>query len=152
EQATLKVAARRPDLVITDVEMPKLDGYGLCKRLKSATETAHLPVLICSALGEAHDLEKGFDCGADDYLVKPVLPEELSTRVRQLRVGMRGAQRERILVVDDSPAQRHYVQDCLGRQGFEVITAENGRIGLQRARAHQPQLIVSDYDMPEMTG
>ena len=39
------------------------------------------------------------------------------------------ASRERILVVDDSPAQRHYVADCLARQGFEVTTAENGRIG-----------------------
>jgi CheY-like chemotaxis protein/class 3 adenylate cyclase len=152
EQALARVAARRPDLVITDIEMPRLDGYGLCKRLKSSAETAHLPVLICSALGEAHDLEKGFDCGADDYLVKPVLPEELSTRIRQLLVGTMPASRERILVVDDSPAQRHYVQDCLARQGFEVLAAENGRVGLARARAHQPALIVSDYDMPEMNG
>ena len=152
EEALAQVALRRPDLVITDVEMPKLDGFGLCKRLKIAAETAHLPVLICSALGEAHDLERGFDAGADDYLVKPVLPEELSTRIRQLLVGTMPAERERILVVDDSPSQRHYVQDCLARQGFEVITAENGRVGLVRARAHQPALIVSDYDMPEMNG
>ena len=152
EEALAQVALRRPDLVITDVEMPRLDGFQVCKRLKEAAETAHLPVLICSALGEAHDLERGFDAGADDYLVKPVLPEELSTRIRQLLVGTMPALRERILVVDDSPAQRHYVQDCLSRQGFEVMTAENGRVGLARSRAHMPNLIVSDYDMPEMNG
>ncbi len=146
------IRARRPDLVITDVEMPRLDGYGLCKALKHAADTAHLPVLICSTLGEAADLERGFDAGADDYLVKPVIPEELITRVHDLAAGGMPASRERILVVDDSPAQRHYVADCLSRQGFDVVTAENGQIALDKARAQRPALVVSDYEMPVMTG
>jgi len=141
-----------PDLVITDVEMPRLDGYGVCKALKADPATAHVPVLICSSLGEAADLERGFDAGADDYLVKPVIPEELSTRVRALVLGSLPASRERILVVDDSPAQRHYVADCLARQGFEVVTADNGKTALERAQAVRPALVVSDYEMPVMTG
>jgi len=141
-----------PDLVITDVEMPRVDGYGVCKALKADPATAHVPVLICSSLGEAADLERGFDAGADDYLVKPVIPEELSTRVRALVLGSLPASRERILVVDDSPAQRHYVADCLARQGFEVVTADNGKIALERAQAVRPALVVSDYEMPVMTG
>ncbi len=153
QDALDKVGSRRPDLVILDVEMPRLDGYQVCKQLKSHPATAHLPVLICSALGEAHDLERGFDAGADDYLVKPVIPEEMTTRVRHLLMStMREKRPERILVVDDSPAQRHYVEDCLTRQGFEVVTAENGKIGLLRAHTATPNLIVSDYDMPEMNG
>ncbi|MBA3500654.1 MAG: response regulator [Deltaproteobacteria bacterium] len=142
----------KPDLVITDVEMPKLDGYGVCKALKSDPTTAHVPVLICSSLGEATDLERGFDAGADDYLVKPVIPEELSTRVRALVQGTLPGARERVLVVDDSPAQRHYVADCLSRQGFEVATAEDGKVALKKAQAVRPALIVSDYEMPNMTG
>ncbi len=141
-----------PDLVITDVEMPRLDGYGVCKAIKEDPATAHLPVLICSSLGEATDLERGFDAGADDYLVKPVLAEELSTRVRALVQGTLPGARERVLVVDDSPAQRHYVADCLARQGFEVATAEDGAIALAKAQAVRPALIVSDYEMPNMTG
>jgi adenylate cyclase len=141
-----------PDLVITDVEMPGMDGFALCKALKTDPATAHIPVLICSSLGEATDLERGFDAGADDYLVKPVVPEEITTRVRALFVGTMPASREKILVVDDSPAQRHYVADCLARQGFEIITADNGRTGLEKAHAVHPHLIVSDYEMPEMTG
>jgi CheY-like chemotaxis protein len=141
-----------PDLVITDVEMPLVDGYGVCKALKSDPATAHVPVLICSSLGEAADLERGFDAGADDYLVKPVLPEELSTRVRALVLSSVPASRERILVVDDSPAQRHYVADCLARQGFEVVTADNGKAALDKAQAVRPALVVSDYEMPVMTG
>jgi CheY-like chemotaxis protein/class 3 adenylate cyclase len=144
--------ARMPDLVITDIEMPRLDGYQVCKAIKQAPDTAHIPVLISSTLGEAADLEKGFDAGADDYLVKPVVAEELSTRVRALFIGSMPATRERILVVDDSPAQRHYVADCLARQGFAVATADNGREGLQKAHELRPALIVSDYEMPEMTG
>jgi DNA-binding response OmpR family regulator len=143
---------RRPDLVITDIEMPRLDGYELCKALKTGADTAHMPVLMCSSLGEAADLERGFDAGADDYMVKPVVPEELSTRVRALFAGTLPASRERVLVVDDSPAQRHFVADCLARQGFEVITAENGKIALDKAQAVKPHLVVSDYEMPVMTG
>ncbi|MDX2090655.1 MAG: response regulator [Kofleriaceae bacterium] len=152
EEALARARELLPDLVITDVEMPKLDGYGVCKALKGHPATAHLPVLICSTLGEAADLERGFDAGADDYLVKPVVPEELSTRVRALVLGSLPASREKVLVVDDSPAQRHYVADCLARQGFVVTTAENGKIALEKAQAIRPALVVSDYEMPVMTG
>ncbi len=151
-EALVLARAHQPDLVITDVEMPKLDGYGVCKALKEDPITAHLPVLICSSLGEAADLERGFDAGADDYLVKPVIPEELSTRVRALVQGTLPGGRERVLVVDDSPAQRHYVADCLARQGFDVATAEDGKVALAKAQAVRPALIVSDYEMPNMTG
>ncbi len=147
-QALERFEERRPDLVITDVEMPGMDGYALCRAVKQAAP--HLPVLICSTLGEAADLERGFDAGADDYLVKPAVAEELLTRLRAL-VPVPG-RRERILVVDDSPSQRHYVADCLTRQGFEVITAKNGREGLERALESSPALLISDYEMPEMTG
>ena len=152
DEAVALARQLQPDLVITDVEMPKLDGYGVCKALKDDPALAHVPVLICSSLGEATDLERGFDAGADDYLVKPVIPEELSTRVRALVLGSLPASRERVLVVDDSPAQRHYVADCLARQGFVVITAENGKIALDKAQALRPALVVSDYEMPVMTG
>ncbi len=142
----------KPDLIITDIEMPKIDGYEMCQIIKEDAELGHVPVLISSSLGEAQDLERGFDVGADDYLVKPVVPEELTTRVGQLLSGTMPGERERILVVDDSPAQRHYVADCLARQGFEISTAENGREGLEKARSLMPALVISDYEMPEMTG
>ena len=51
---------RKPDLVITDIEMPKLDGFEVCASLKGDEQSAHIPVLICSSLGEAQDLERGF--------------------------------------------------------------------------------------------
>ena len=96
-----------PDLLLTDVEMPELDGYELCRAVKADEATADIPVVICSSLGEAGDLERGFDAGADDYLVKPVVPEELITRVHALLATRMVSARERVLVVDDSAALRH---------------------------------------------
>lgn len=152
EQALALCAEQRFDLILTDVEMPKLDGWELCRRIKGEPKTAHTPVVICSSLGEASDLEKGFDLGADEYLVKPVVPEELIGRLQALLATKMLSQRERLLVVDDSAAIRHLVSDCLKRQGFQVTTAVDGQDGLEKALASKPELILTDYDMPRMTG
>ncbi len=117
EEAVALARAKRPDLVITDIEMPKLDGYGVCKALKADPDMAHAQPYR-SSLGQAADLERGFDAGADDYLVKPVIPEELSTSgVRALVQGSLPASRGGVLVVDDSPSATTW-PDCLARQGW----------------------------------
>jgi CheY-like chemotaxis protein/class 3 adenylate cyclase len=152
EQALALCAQQRFDLILTDVEMPKLDGWELCRRIKGDAKTEHIPVVICSSLGEASDLERGFDLGADEYLVKPVVAEELIGRLQALLATKMLSQRERLLVVDDSAAIRHLVSDCLKRQGFQVTTAVDGQDGLEKALATKPELILTDYDMPRMTG
>jgi CheY-like chemotaxis protein/class 3 adenylate cyclase len=152
EQALALCAEQRFDLILTDVEMPKLDGWELCRRIKRDPKTAHTPVVICSSLGEASDLERGFDLGADEYLVKPVVPEELIGRLQALLATKMLSERERLLVVDDSAAIRHLVSDCLKRQGFQVTTAVDGRDGFEKAQISKPELILTDYDMPRMTG
>ncbi len=141
-----------PDMLLTDVEMPKMNGYELCLAVKEDEKLASIPVVICSSLGEAADLEKGFDSGADDYLVKPVVAEELVSRLHALLASRMIAMRERVLVVDDSAAIRHLVADCLKRQGFRVNTAVDGQDGLNKAVADPPDLVLTDYDMPRMTG
>ena len=151
-EALEKLRLERADLVLTDVEMPRLDGYALCMALKHDPATADIPVIICSSLGEASDLERGFDVGADDYLVKPVVPEELVSRLHSLLATRMLSGRERVLVVDDSAAIRHLVSDCLRRQGFVVSTAVDGQDGLEKAKAERPELVLTDYDMPRMNG
>lgn len=152
EEALALCEKQRFDLILTDVEMPKLDGWQLCQRIKQDSKTQHIPVVICSSLGEASDLERGFDVGADEYLVKPVVPEELIGRLQALLATKMLSQRERLLVVDDSAAIRHLVSDCLKRQGFQVTTAVDGQDGLEKALESKPELILTDYDMPRMTG
>ena len=151
-EALEEVEKDPPDLLLTDVEMPNMNGYELCRTVKEDEKTSGIPVVICSSLGEAADLEKGFDAGADDYLVKPVVAEELTSRLHSLLASRMIAMRERVLVVDDSAAIRHLVADCLRRQGFRITTAVDGQDGLSKAVADPPELILTDYDMPRMTG
>jgi two-component system response regulator VicR len=73
------VAQERPDLIILDVMMPKMNGFQVCQRLRQ--EGVLSPILILSAKGDLVDKEVGFSAGADDYLVKPFSPEELLMRI-----------------------------------------------------------------------
>jgi two-component system, cell cycle response regulator len=72
------------DIVLTDVMMPGMDGFEVCRRLKSAPQTAHLPVIIVTALDQPSDRLKGLEAGADDFLTKPVNEVALLARVRSL--------------------------------------------------------------------
>jgi CheY-like chemotaxis protein/class 3 adenylate cyclase len=152
EEGLALARERVPDLIITDVEMPRRDGYDFCKAIKEDPRLADIPVVICSSLGEAADLERGFDSGADDYLVKPVVPEELLSRLRTLLAGAGRSVRERILVVEDAPSIRQAVAQGLSRQGFQVDTAPDGKVGLERAQKLRYDLVITDYEMPVMTG
>lgn len=93
EEALAKVAESRPDLVILDVMMPKLDGFEVCKRLRENPATRHLPVLMLTAKSETPDKVQGLDLGADDYITKPFDYKELAARVRSL-LGKKTASKE----------------------------------------------------------
>ncbi|MCX5800078.1 MAG: response regulator [Candidatus Eisenbacteria bacterium] len=81
EQALGKVKAERPDLIVLDIMMPKLDGYETCKILKADPETKHIPVILLSAKGRNVDQQMGFQVGADDYITKPFSPRKLVERI-----------------------------------------------------------------------
>lgn len=73
-----------PDLVILDVMMPEVDGFTVCSRLRQYPQTKNVPILMLTALGMLQDKVKGFDSGADDYLIKPFEIPELKVRVKAL--------------------------------------------------------------------
>jgi len=79
----LTAAARHaPLLVLLDIQMPGMDGYATCMALKADPRTAHIPVIFVTSLSESWDEARGFDCGAVDYITKPVSPVVVRARVR----------------------------------------------------------------------
>lgn len=84
EEALEKVEREKPDLILLDVMMPRLNGFEVCKILKEKEETRFLPVIMVTALKELEDKIKGVESGADDFLTKPVNSLELLTRVKSL--------------------------------------------------------------------
>lgn len=73
-----------PDLVITDIVMPRMNGYEFCRKLKNTPATEHIPVLMCTSKGEEFDRYWGMKQGADAYIAKPFKPNELNKTVKQL--------------------------------------------------------------------
>jgi diguanylate cyclase (GGDEF)-like protein len=81
-------ASLRPDLILLDVDMPVVDGYETCRRLKSTAETASLPIIFLTAKASTEEMVRGLDLGACDYVTKPFKLSELLSRVRAaLRTG-----------------------------------------------------------------
>ena len=83
-QALEVVHAESPDLVLLDVMMSDMNGYEVCRRIKSSEKTNLIPVILVTALSSKSDILKGIDAGADDFLTKPVDRTEVSLRVRNL--------------------------------------------------------------------
>jgi len=69
------------DLILLDIMMPDIDGFEVCKRLKSDTKTAHIPIVFLSGKDSSDDIQKGYEAGGIDYIIKPFLDIELKTKV-----------------------------------------------------------------------
>ncbi len=81
-EAALEALERRPaEVAIVDLMLPGMDGFELCRRLRASNDIA---ILILTARADSHDVVAGLEAGADDYMVKPAVPKELSARVRAL--------------------------------------------------------------------
>jgi twitching motility two-component system response regulator PilH len=83
-EAQEKMQAKQPDLVITDLIMPEMNGYDLCRWIKREPAMQNIPVLICSTKSEEFDRYWGMKQGADAYITKPFHPLEMLKTVKQL--------------------------------------------------------------------
>ena len=81
QQALDAVAAEKPDLILLDLMMPGIDGFEVIRRLRADPATADIRIVILSALNSNEDVVKGFNAGANDFIMKPIIMEKLLTCV-----------------------------------------------------------------------
>lgn len=84
EQALTELPHAHPDIILLDVEMPGLNGYEICERIKANQDTSEIPIIFLSARGQLRDRMQGFEAGADDYIIKPFQPEDLKAKINVL--------------------------------------------------------------------
>ena len=85
EQALAMTFSEKPQLILLDLRLPKLDGYQVCQTLKNNPLTQSIPIIIITALSATPQKVKGLECGADDYITKPFDLDELVARIKMIR-------------------------------------------------------------------
>lgn len=73
-----------PDLIMMDVRMPRMTGYEACERIKAEESIRHIPVVFLSAKGQESEVKTGLEVGAEEYILKPFAPDQLTQRVREI--------------------------------------------------------------------
>jgi len=158
------------DLVLLDVMMPDMDGFEVCRRLKSNPATHHIPVVMVTALDQLSDKVRGLEAGADDFLTKPIPELVLIARVRSLarlkmvtdelrlrvltshEIGIESPEREavadtgrdgRILIVDDRPASYERIAAMLAKEHAVEVEADPNQALFHAAEGNYDLLIVS---------
>jgi CheY-like chemotaxis protein len=140
EEGLMRADQLRPDLIITDVMMPKLDGWSLVRALRSRPELALVPVIFLTALGGEEDRIRGFRLGADDYLPKPFRFEELDLRVANALKKARATQQKAEEVAQAGPTETggkktagiHGTLEQLGLSSLLVMVEMERKSGILR--------------------
>lgn len=179
QEALDKVATQSPDIVLLDVMMPGMDGFEVCKRIKSDPATAHVPVVMVTALTDSSDRIKGLEAGADDFLSKPLNDTALMSRVRslvrlkmtvdewrirentatQLGVVDRAAnamnepvEHARILVIEDQSYESKKFTDTLSADHDTVEIVESGVKAMAKINHGEYDLIAVSLNLKEEDG
>lgn len=143
----LELAERlRPEVIILDVMMPRLDGWGVLAALKAKAELASIPVILLTIV---ENKNLGFSLGAAEYLTKPVSRQQL---VAVLKKYLSARPTAPVLIVEDDPHTREVVSRALTSENRRILEAENGRVALEKMGSEIPAAIVLDLMMPEMNG
>lgn len=180
QEALTVIRERQPDLIITDLTMPNMDGFGVLEWLKAQPDIAHIPVIVLSAkaltsedrrLLERHSAgiyqKGGFDThglvqqvvnllGHDSVEVLPKSSQEAEKAPALPTPSEPDSDAESaahtIVVIDDNPHDLRLAKRILGEGAYTVIEASNGRDGLKAIYNFHPELIVLDWLLPDMDG
>ncbi len=137
----------KPDAITLDIMMPGMDGWMVLSALKNNPELSDIPVIILSMVEERN---LGFSLGASDYLNKPVDRERLYRTLGKYLES--GNSNQWIMLVEDDEVTRSLLASLLQKAGWQVQSAENGKVALEHLNVIKPDLILTDLMMPEMDG
>ena len=162
EGLTKLAAPSPPDLVTLDIEMPKMNGFDTCRKLRgerysrffSHCPDNRMPVIFVTGNDTMDDRKKGFQLGAADFISKPFPEGAILSAVDKVLQPTQLVQGMTALVVDDSGVARHIVTQYLRREGLTIIQAEDGMEALDilRQRAGEIDMVITDLNMPRMDG
>lgn len=164
------INAMRPDLILLDILMPKIDGFGVLTALSKDPELSKIPVIIISNSGQPVEIDKALALGVKDYLIKAEFdPQEVLDKIKkQLNLG--SAQQEQktateqtgnkpvnikdfqILLVEDDSFLRDLIYHKMVKEGFNVEQGLDGEDGLHKAIELKPHLILLDLILPGIDG
>lgn len=162
ESGLQQAVAVIPDLIISDVMMPGMDGFELCKKLKTDERSSHIPVILLTARAGMESKLEGLETGADDYIIKPFDAKELKVRVknlieqrRQLRERFR---REVVLKPEDitlNSADENFLQRAIDIVNQNIddpdfkVTHFIRKIGMSRMQLHRKLQALTDQSASE---
>lgn len=129
-----------PDLVVLDVMMPKLDGYGVCQELRKESD---IPIIMLTALGDVADRITGLELGADDYVVKPFSPKELEARIRSVlrrveKTGASGIPSSGVITINNIRIDTNKRQVYKGDERIRLTGMEFSLLELLVSRSGEP--------------
>jgi two-component system, cell cycle response regulator len=178
EEALRRIVNDSPDIVLLDVMMPGMDGFEVCRKIKSNPAVAHIPVVMVTALTDNQDRVRGLEAGADDFLSKPVNDVALMARVRSLvrlkmtvdewrarentatQLGVveqsnamnEPVENARILVVEDQSYESDKISETMHRDNDSVIPVETGMQALELASQHEFDLLIISLNLKQEDG
>jgi CheY-like chemotaxis protein len=168
-----KARRERPDLILLDIHMPRMDGYEVARLLSADPECSQIPIVAVTALAMVGDRERILSSGFRGYIAKPLDPEAFPTQVQGFLSEKKRAEprsltyqvpsesparpspqqkRGVVLVVDNSQTNISLLRGILEPSGFEVVAAHSASEGVKLAGKLRPDLIISDVHMPHWDG
>jgi threonine synthase len=170
-EAVEMIRDRQPDLVVTDLTMPEMDGFTLVETLKTDSATSQIPIVVVSAKSRTVEEDtllrryaesvwlKGDFSRRDlvEHIVATLGDRPITDTERLSRYRVTQAHREeniqRIVVIDDDPNDRHILRKLLETGGhYDLIETDNARDGLKTVHERHPDLVVMELDLPDMDG
>lgn len=169
EAALQLVLESPPDLILLDVDMPGIDGFETCRRLKADRRTAAIPVIFVTSFGDERSELAAMEVGAADFLSKPLTATQVLARVQahwrvqrqiasilhhveHLSFDAESQPKPLILIVDDDKSAIQALHLCLKDSGAEFVFARDGVQALKAARDQRPDLVLLDIMMPHVDG